>query len=53
MIDSSDNIEQVLFEIDADPQLDNIKPFSNITSFSYFPNEEEVLFMIGSIFRLK
>ncbi len=48
----SEDIEKVFFEIDADPQLDHIKPFSNITPFSFFHNEEEVLFMIGSIFRL-
>ena len=50
--DPSDDIEQVFFKIDADPRLENIKPFSNITALSYFQNEEEVLFMIGSIFRL-
>jgi tetratricopeptide (TPR) repeat protein len=48
----SNDLERVFFEIEADPQLENIKPFSNITSQSYFPNEEEVLFMIGSIFQL-
>ena len=51
-VDPSLGIEPVFFEIDADPRLKNTKPFSNITSFSYFPREEEVLFMIGSIFRL-
>jgi len=50
--DTSDDVEQVFFEIDADPRLDNIKPFRNITSSSYFPDEEEVLFMVGTIFRL-
>jgi tetratricopeptide (TPR) repeat protein len=50
--DPSDDIEQVFFKIDADPRLENIKPFSNITRLSYFQNEKEVLFMIGSIFRL-
>jgi tetratricopeptide (TPR) repeat protein len=50
--DPSDDVEQVFFEIDADPRLDNIKPFRNITSSSYFPGEEEVLFMVGTIFRL-
>jgi hypothetical protein len=50
--DPSVDTEQVFFKIDADPQLENIKPFANITSFSYFPGEEEVLFMIGSIFKL-
>jgi tetratricopeptide (TPR) repeat protein len=48
----SDDVERVLFEIDADPRLENIKPFSNITSLSFYRTEEEVLFTIGSIFRL-
>ncbi|UJR07377.1 hypothetical protein I4U23_011663 [Adineta vaga] len=48
----SDKMQKILFEIDADPQLEGIKPFANITSLSYFPDEEEVLFMLGSIFRL-
>jgi hypothetical protein len=48
----SDGAEQVFFEIDADSRLENIKSFGNITTLSYFPNEKEVLFMIGSIFRL-
>jgi tetratricopeptide (TPR) repeat protein len=48
----SDDLERVFFEIEANPHLDNAKPFSNITSHSYFPNEEEVLFMLGSIFKL-
>jgi tetratricopeptide (TPR) repeat protein len=50
--DFSNDLERVFFEIDADPHLENIKPFSNITSHSYFPDEEEILFMIGSIFQL-
>ncbi|CAF3606958.1 unnamed protein product [Rotaria socialis] len=49
---SSYQIEKVLFEINANPQSDNLRAFSNITSFSYYRNKEEVLFMIGSIFRL-
>ena len=47
-----DDVGEVFFKIDADPQLDNIKPFGDITSASYFANEEEVLFMIGSIFQV-
>ena len=46
------DLEQVLFEIDADPGLKGIKPFANITAHSYFPDEEEVLFPMGSIFQL-
>ncbi len=45
-------VQRILFEIDADPRLDGIKPFANISSVSYCPGEEEVLIMIGSVFRL-
>lgn len=48
----SHNLKKVLFEIDADPHLDNLKPFANIHSLSFYPNEQEVLFMVGSVFRL-
>ncbi|CAF1097868.1 unnamed protein product [Adineta steineri] len=44
--------ERVLFEIDADPKIVTTKPFANISKHSHFPDESEVLFMIGSIFRL-
>jgi len=41
----SENVQRILFEIDLDPRLDNIKPFSAI-------NSSEILIMSGSIFRL-
>ncbi|CAF4138303.1 unnamed protein product, partial [Adineta steineri] len=44
--------ERVLFEIDVDPKIFNTKPFADIRKHSCFPHESEVLFMIGSIFRL-
>jgi tetratricopeptide (TPR) repeat protein len=47
----SDDLEQVLFEIDADPTV-TTKPFADITQFSYFKKEKEVLIMVGSIFRI-
>ncbi|CAF1458530.1 unnamed protein product [Adineta steineri] len=46
------NLQRVLFEIDADPSVVSMKPFADITSHSDFPIETEVLFMLGSIFRL-
>lgn len=49
---SSNDLQKVLFDIDADPQLTSNIPFANITSHSHFPIEEEVLTMLGSIFRL-
>jgi tetratricopeptide (TPR) repeat protein len=48
-----DDLCRVLFEIDADPRLSNeAKPFANISSQSRFINEQEILFMIATIFRL-
>ncbi|CAF0847220.1 unnamed protein product [Adineta steineri] len=44
--------ERVLFEIDADPKMVTTKPFADISEHSHFPEDSEVLFMIGSIFRL-
>ncbi|CAF3624815.1 unnamed protein product [Rotaria sordida] len=48
----SDDLQRILFEIDLDPTLAGIKPFADITSSSFFTNEQEVLIMLGSIFRL-
>ncbi|CAF1196393.1 unnamed protein product [Rotaria sordida] len=50
---AKDNLELVLFEIDADPTMATTKPFADISPFSQFPRESEILFMLGSIFRLK
>ncbi|CAF1953011.1 unnamed protein product [Rotaria magnacalcarata] len=49
---ASASLKRVLFEIEADPLLRNTKPFANISSYSSFPDEAEVLFMAGCIFRL-
>lgn len=51
-MDFSNDYERILFEIEADPLLENIKPFSNITTQSSYSNEEQILFMLGSIFQL-
>ena len=48
----SSNLERVLFDIEADPRLDAVKPFANITSISYFCKEKEVLFTVGAIFQI-
>jgi tetratricopeptide (TPR) repeat protein len=50
--DISGDLHRVIFEIDADPQVVTTKPFANISSYSQFVDESEVLFMIGSIFRI-
>ncbi|CAF3741635.1 unnamed protein product [Rotaria sp. Silwood1] len=51
--DKSDDLHRVLFEIDADPRMGVTRPFANISSYSDSGYESEVLFMIGSIFRLR
>lgn len=52
-LDDSSDLEKVLFEIEANPHLEGVKPFANIASKSYYPEEEEILFAFGSIFQLK
>ncbi|CAF3874260.1 unnamed protein product [Rotaria sp. Silwood1] len=49
---ATENLEPVLFEIVADPKVATTKPFADISKFSQYPGESEVLFMLGSIFRL-
>jgi tetratricopeptide (TPR) repeat protein len=51
--DITNEHEKVLFEISADPQTDLNKPFCNITSLSYYSSEEQIIFTLGSIFRLE
>jgi pentatricopeptide repeat protein len=50
--DITNDHEKVFFEIAADPHTDSNKPFCNITSLSYFSSEEQIIFTLGSIFRL-
>ncbi|CAF1368927.1 unnamed protein product [Adineta steineri] len=50
--DSTNKLESVLFDIIADPKVVTTKPFADISKFSDFPGESEILFMIGSIFRV-
>ena len=52
-LDFSSDLERVLFEIKADPKMSSTKPFADISKDSDYADEAEVLFMIGSIFRLE
>lgn len=52
-LNSSLGLERILFEINADPKMATAKPFANISMYSDYPGESEVLFMIGSIFRVE
>jgi tetratricopeptide (TPR) repeat protein len=50
---SSDDRQRVLFEMEVDRHLLNTKPFANISSISSYADEEEILFMTNSIFRVQ
>ncbi|CAF1452370.1 unnamed protein product [Rotaria sp. Silwood1] len=47
----TENLNRVLFQIEIDPYLPT-KPFADIEGISYYPGEQEILFMLGSIFRI-
>ena len=48
------SLKRVLFIIDADPSKTNDSmPFADISLKSYFPEEQETLFMAGCIFRVR
>ncbi|CAF2156044.1 unnamed protein product [Rotaria magnacalcarata] len=49
---ASNDLYRILYIIDADPRTVKSKPFADISTLSYFPSENEILFMIGCIFRL-
>jgi len=51
-IELTNDIGRILFEIDIDPR-QKTKPFCNIDRFSYFKSEDEVLIMLGALFRVQ
>ncbi|CAF4877963.1 unnamed protein product [Rotaria sp. Silwood1] len=50
---SDDNLQSVLLEINCDTVRLDMKPFADISHLSCFENEKEVLFMLGSVFRVQ
>ncbi|CAF1439837.1 unnamed protein product [Adineta steineri] len=45
-------VERVIFEIEIDPRLQT-KAFADITQSSYFQNEDEILIILGALFRIE
>jgi hypothetical protein len=41
-----------LFQIDTDPRLENVKSLADVNSLSFIPDEEEMLMMLRSVFRI-
>jgi len=48
----SDNIQNILFEIEIDLNTKSSYPFTDISHLSQFPMESEILFMIGTTFKI-
>jgi tetratricopeptide (TPR) repeat protein len=48
-----DGLTRVLFEFQIDTRLLGTKPYADISKVSYYQGEEEVLVMLGSIFRIE
>lgn len=48
----TNDLQKILFVIQADPRVVKSKPFADISALSSFSQESEVLFMVGCIFRL-
>ncbi len=50
--DLSNEWKRILFIIEANPQIPNVKPFAKIGSLSNYNDTNDVLFMIGSLFKI-
>jgi tetratricopeptide (TPR) repeat protein len=48
----TDGIQQIIFEIEIDPRLQT-KAFCDVTQLSFFQNEDEILIMLGALFRIE
>ncbi|CAF2893640.1 unnamed protein product [Rotaria sp. Silwood2] len=47
-----EGIQRIILEIDIDPRLQT-KAFADITKISYFQHEDELLIMLGALFRIE
>jgi tetratricopeptide (TPR) repeat protein len=52
MISTNDGNQSILFEIEIDPRL-KTKACADINQISYYQNEDEVLIMLGALFRIE
>jgi tetratricopeptide (TPR) repeat protein len=48
----SNGDKRILFTIEADPQIENVKPFARIGTIGHNNDPNDVIFMIGSLFRI-
>lgn len=52
-LNQNDQLQNVLFEFEIDVRQQSSNPFANISSISHFPEESEILFMIGCKFEVQ
>ncbi|CAF0927653.1 unnamed protein product [Adineta steineri] len=50
---TTDEITCIVFEFHLDTRITKTKPYANIKHLSYFRDEEELLLMLGTIFRIE
>ncbi|CAF0854652.1 unnamed protein product [Adineta steineri] len=53
MASAANHFRPILLDIEIDKSLKNVKPYGNISSQSHFIEENEILFMVGSIFKIQ
>lgn len=46
------SIQKDIFDVEISPQVNDTRPYADISQWSKFPEEQEVLFICGSVFRL-
>lgn len=51
-LEDSDDLVPILFCIETNPYVQHRRPYGNISNFSTFADEDEILFAMGSIFRV-
>ena len=50
---STTSLKTVLFCVEIDPKIENTRPYAQIKHFSNFEEEDEVLFAVGTVFRIE
>ncbi|CAF0992294.1 unnamed protein product [Adineta ricciae] len=50
---STTSLQTVLFCVEIDPKIENTRPYAQIKHFSNFQEEDEVLFAVGTVFRIE
>ena len=50
---STTSLQTVLFCVEIDPKIENTRPYAQIKHFSNFEEEDEVLFAVGTVFRIE